>query len=244
MVTEASTVRIEIQNSHIYLLAGNNYTSRRTRPGAPCKVRLELCRKAVQDSTESSQESRFSGRWKETESRCVSRGVGVSRDDSVTPSTSTTSPIVGTGCFLSPSSPSFSSLSVHCEYDTLSLFAGESGPGLKSQQPSIVWYLLRTPHSHSCFKPQSRYILIMSRSTLNDGLFANGPSWAPAASQVELLISRACNPTLPDPNYALNLEVADYINQKKANSCVSTTLTVIGFTPISFITPGPGRLRC
>ena len=58
----------------------------------------------------------------------------------------------------------------------------------------------------------------MSRSNLNDGLFASGPSWAPAASQVEVLISRACNPTLPDPNYALNLEVADYINQKKANS--------------------------
>lgn len=173
----------------------------------------------------------------------MSRGVGVSRGDSVTPSTSTTSPIIGTDYFLSPSSLSLS-LSVHCEYDTLSLFTGKSGLGLKSQQQSIIWYLLRTSHSNSCFKPQSRYILIMSRSALNDGLFANGPSWAPAASQVELLISRACNPTLSDPNYALNLEVADYINQKKANSCVSAVLNVIGFTPISFITTGPGRLRC
>jgi ADP-ribosylation factor-binding protein GGA len=61
---------------------------------------------------------------------------------------------------------------------------------------------------------------MLSRSNLNDSLFASGPSWASTASQVELLISRACNPTLPDPNYALNLEVSDYINQKKANTYV------------------------
>jgi len=61
---------------------------------------------------------------------------------------------------------------------------------------------------------------MLSRPNLNDSLFANGPSWASAASEVESLISRACNPTLPDPNYALNLEVADHINQKKANTYV------------------------
>ncbi|KAF9653542.1 VHS-domain-containing protein [Thelephora ganbajun] len=59
---------------------------------------------------------------------------------------------------------------------------------------------------------------MLSRSNLNDSLFASGPSWASATSQVELLISRACNPSIPDPNYALNLEVADHINQKKANT--------------------------
>ena len=84
---------------------------------------------------------------------------------------------------------------------------------------------------------------MLSRSNLNDSLFASGPSWASAASQVELLISRACNPTLPDPNYALNLEVADYINQKKANTYVYSTVRSIGSTLICIITSGPGRLR-
>ena len=37
-------------------------------------------------------------------------------------------------------------------------------------------------------------------------------------SQLEMLISRACNPTMGEPNYAAHLEVADYINQKKANT--------------------------
>ena len=39
-------------------------------------------------------------------------------------------------------------------------------------------------------------------------------------SQLEVLITRACNPTMGEPNYALHLEVADYINQKKANTYV------------------------
>lgn len=68
---------------------------------------------------------------------------------------------------------------------------------------------------------------MLSRSNFNDSLFASGPSWALATSQVELLISRACNPTLLDPNYALNLEVADYINQKKSNTYVCTPLLII-----------------
>ncbi|KAI0646354.1 hypothetical protein C8Q79DRAFT_1000702 [Trametes meyenii] len=37
-------------------------------------------------------------------------------------------------------------------------------------------------------------------------------------SQLEVLITRACNPGLGEPNYALHLEVADHINQKKANT--------------------------
>ena len=36
-------------------------------------------------------------------------------------------------------------------------------------------------------------------------------------SPIEILITRACDPSLPEPNYALHLEVAEYINQKKAN---------------------------
>lgn len=38
--------------------------------------------------------------------------------------------------------------------------------------------------------------------------------------QIEVLVQRACDPTLHEPNYAAQLEVAEYINQKKANTCV------------------------
>ena len=39
-------------------------------------------------------------------------------------------------------------------------------------------------------------------------------------SPLEVLITRACEPSLHEPNYALHLEVAEYINQKKANKYV------------------------
>ncbi|KAH8823480.1 VHS domain-containing protein [Flagelloscypha sp. PMI_526] len=38
------------------------------------------------------------------------------------------------------------------------------------------------------------------------------------ASPIEVLVTRACDPSLPEPNYAVHLEVAEYINQKKANT--------------------------
>ncbi|KAF9508652.1 hypothetical protein BS47DRAFT_1302604 [Hydnum rufescens UP504] len=41
-------------------------------------------------------------------------------------------------------------------------------------------------------------------------------SWS--ASPVEVYVQRACDPSLREPNYALNLELADHINQKKANT--------------------------
>lgn len=85
---------------------------------------------------------------------------------------------------------------------------------------------------------------MLSRSNLNDSLFASGPSWASGASQVELLISKACNPSLSEPNYALNLEVADYTNQKKANTYVCPALLFAGSTFICIIPLGRGRLRC
>ena len=69
---------------------------------------------------------------------------------------------------------------------------------------------------------------MLSRPHLNDSPFASAPSWA--SSQVELLISAACNPSLPDPNYGLNLEVADHINQKKANTYVRAAVRVIRST--------------
>ncbi|KAF9811129.1 hypothetical protein IEO21_06647 [Rhodonia placenta] len=39
-----------------------------------------------------------------------------------------------------------------------------------------------------------------------------------STSPVEMLVTRACSPSLPEPNYALHLEVAEYINNKKANT--------------------------
>ncbi|KAK0221926.1 VHS domain-containing protein [Armillaria fumosa] len=37
-------------------------------------------------------------------------------------------------------------------------------------------------------------------------------------SPLEILITRSCDPSLQEPNYALHLEVANYINTKKANT--------------------------
>ncbi len=58
-------------------------------------------------------------------------------------------------------------------------------------------------------------------------LSAASPSWLSNVSQVEVLITRACNPTMGEPNYALHLEVAEYINQKKANTCVAYHLILL-----------------
>ncbi|KAF8965411.1 hypothetical protein BDZ97DRAFT_1812020 [Flammula alnicola] len=45
-----------------------------------------------------------------------------------------------------------------------------------------------------------------------------GPSNWMKVSPLEVLITRACEPSLHEPNYALHLEVAEYIDQKKANN--------------------------
>jgi len=47
-----------------------------------------------------------------------------------------------------------------------------------------------------------------------------GPSSWLRVSPLDVLITRACEPSLHEPNYALHLEVAEYINQKKANKYV------------------------
>jgi len=45
-----------------------------------------------------------------------------------------------------------------------------------------------------------------------------GPTGWMKIAPIEILVTRACEPTLHEPNYALHLEVAEYINQKKANN--------------------------
>ena len=52
-----------------------------------------------------------------------------------------------------------------------------------------------------------------------------GPSWI-KASQLDVLITRACDPSLHEPNYAMHLEVADHINKKKANTYVFLVSTL------------------
>ncbi|KAJ7103742.1 VHS domain-containing protein [Mycena epipterygia] len=44
------------------------------------------------------------------------------------------------------------------------------------------------------------------------------PSWVSTTSPIELLITRACDASLHEPNYPLHMEVAEYINDKKANN--------------------------
>lgn len=48
-------------------------------------------------------------------------------------------------------------------------------------------------------------------------MFSQSTPWL-NVSKLEILITNACAQTLPEPNYARHLEVADYINTKKANS--------------------------
>ena len=55
---------------------------------------------------------------------------------------------------------------------------------------------------------------------------ASSSAWTSNFSPLEVLITRASNPTMGEPNYALHLEVADYINQKKANTYVPYFLSI------------------
>ena len=48
-----------------------------------------------------------------------------------------------------------------------------------------------------------------------------------SASPVEVYVHRACDPSLPEPNYALNLELAEYINTKKANTPREAAMTIV-----------------
>ncbi|KAF8519752.1 VHS domain-containing protein [Hysterangium stoloniferum] len=46
-------------------------------------------------------------------------------------------------------------------------------------------------------------------------------------SQVEVLVQRACDPIIHEPNYAVHLELAEYINNKKANSPREAAMAVV-----------------
>ncbi|CAL1710803.1 unnamed protein product [Somion occarium] len=51
-------------------------------------------------------------------------------------------------------------------------------------------------------------------------------SWLSDTSPLKVLITRATYPSQPEPNYALNLEVADYIKEKKGNTPREAAMTI------------------
>ncbi|QRV78093.1 ADP-ribosylation factor family [Ceratobasidium sp. AG-Ba] len=46
-------------------------------------------------------------------------------------------------------------------------------------------------------------------------------------SPVELMVQRACDPSLHEPNYALNLELVEYIKKKKANTPREAAMAIV-----------------
>ncbi|GBE84339.1 Probable ADP-ribosylation factor-binding protein [Sparassis crispa] len=49
-------------------------------------------------------------------------------------------------------------------------------------------------------------------------MFHSPSTWTSNVTPLDILITQATNPSLPEPNYALHLEVANYIHEKKANT--------------------------
>ncbi len=51
-------------------------------------------------------------------------------------------------------------------------------------------------------------------------MWNNPPGNWPRSSQLEFLITRATTAAQPENNYALHIEIAEYINKKKANTYI------------------------
>ena len=58
-----------------------------------------------------------------------------------------------------------------------------------------------------------------------------------ATSDQPLTTEQACDPTLPEPNHAVNIELAELINKKKANrwvySVIQAQLTIARARPLN-----------
>lgn len=48
-----------------------------------------------------------------------------------------------------------------------------------------------------------------------------------SASPVETLVARACDPSISEPPYPVHLELAEYINKKKANTYVCSSSALV-----------------
>ncbi|EJD38700.1 VHS-domain-containing protein, partial [Auricularia subglabra TFB-10046 SS5] len=53
-----------------------------------------------------------------------------------------------------------------------------------------------------------------------------GDGWT-SVSPVEIYVQRACDPSLHEPNYAVHLELAEYINTKKANTPREAAMAIV-----------------
>ena len=93
---------------------------------------------------------------------------------------------------------------------------------------NFVWSTVPLPRDQSIsfkFSPHYKlqYVILTYLSTSTAYIIKamlhspTGPTSWMKISPIEILVTRACEPTLHEPNYALHLEVAEYINQKKAN---------------------------
>lgn len=64
-----------------------------------------------------------------------------------------------------------------------------------------------------------RFIINSSLTTAPDMLNSASMArpWA-SVNPVDALVERATDPMMPEPNFAVNLELAEYVNAKKANT--------------------------
>ena len=62
-------------------------------------------------------------------------------------------------------------------------------------------------------------------STMASSVF--GGDFMRNMNPLQILISRAVDPYKHEPDYAAHLEVAEYINTKKANTCVSDVISIV-----------------
>ena len=69
----------------------------------------------------------------------------------------------------------------------------------------------------NCPPPPSSLLHLPS---LSYTMFNNPPGNWPRTSQLEFLITRATTAVQPENNYALHIEIAEYINKKKANTYI------------------------
>lgn len=81
--------------------------------------------------------------------------------------------------------------------------------------PCLFWALYSQTEIADYFRVVSLY------SPLPSPFHMMPPGNWQRASQLESLITRATTAAQPENNYALHIEIAEYINKKKANTYIS-----------------------
>ncbi|KAF8557170.1 hypothetical protein OG21DRAFT_376784 [Imleria badia] len=85
----------------------------------------------------------------------------------------------------------------------------------ESSQKRLEWTTWTKQASRQADQIPTRTTATLNRSSSK--MLPQATPWF-RASRLEVLITTACDPSLPEPNYAHHLEIADYINTKKANT--------------------------